>query len=121
MILNSPNIIRTVRKRWLIGESAKGGLIGEYQSGEYRAFKIGLNPSASGTVDLTLTGALGAGLIVKTINSTTFEVLSTDEKYEKIGGKYGFDEFGLSESEWLEISDEILAFALETIIKRTYE
>lgn len=130
MILNSPNIIREVKSRWLLGESVFGGAIGgklssanfgEYRSSEYKAFKISYNPQASGRVDLTLTGALGAGLNVKKNSSTIFQVLSADSKYSEIGNKYGFEEFGLSDSEWITMQDEILAFALETIIKKTYE
>lgn len=125
VIINSPNILRTVRKRWLLGESVFGGFIGEYSSSkvgqDYKAYKMSINPSAGGHVDLTLTGALGDGLTIKEATQTTFEIFSTDEKYKKIGLKYGFDEFGLSDSEWLEMQDEILAFALETIIKESYE
>ena len=127
VILNSPNILSTVRKRWLIGESVFGGKIGDYKpftmpNGEtYQQYKISLNPSAKGYVDLTLSGALGDGLTIKKIVETDFKVFSTDFKYNKIGDKYGFEEFGLSDLEWQEMSDEILIFALESMLKKTYE
>ena len=125
IILNAPNLITTVRKRWLLGESVLGGFIGEYsKSGlgqEYRAYKMSINASAGGNVDLTLTGALGAGLHVKALSGTKFEMLSSDSKYEAIGEKYGFEEFGLSDSEWQELQAEIYQFALETMLKNTYE
>lgn len=125
IIINSPNILRQVRKRWLIGESVFGGFIGEYSSSkigqDYKAYKMSINPSAKGHVDLTLTGALGDGLTIKKATQTSFEIFSTDEKYEKIGNKYGFAEFGLSDSEWLEMEDEIIAFVLESIINESYE
>ena len=125
IILNSPNIIRDVRKRWLMGESVLGGIIGEYSQSqlgqEYKAYKIALNQSAKGTVDLTLTGALGDGLTVKKITQTDFKIFSVDGKYNKIGAKYGFDEFGLTDLEWHDLQTELLAFAIESAINRTYE
>ena len=58
--MNSPNIINEVRKRWIVGESVNGGVIGQYslsQIGqEYKAYKMSLNPRANGHVDLILTG-----------------------------------------------------------------
>ena len=125
IILNAPNLITTVRRRWLFGESVFGGFIGEYSNSgigqQYKAYKISLNPKASGHVDLTLTGALGDGLHVKPLSGTKFEILSSDSKYKEIGNKYGFDEFGLSENEWQELQMELFAFALETMLKNTYK
>ena len=125
VIINSPNIIRQVQKRWLIGESVLGGFIGEYSNSQmgqdYKAFKMSLNPSAGGHVDLTLTGALSENITVKQKSQDSFLVYSTDSKYDEIGSKYGFEEFGLAEHEWDEMQQEILAFALETVLKKTYE
>ncbi|MCP4065077.1 MAG: hypothetical protein GY740_17760, partial [Gammaproteobacteria bacterium] len=122
VILNSPNIIREVKARWLIGESVKGGIIGEYSGSplgqEYKSYKMALNPSAKGTVDLTLTGALGEGLQVKPLGQTEFLVFSIDEKYQKLGEKYGFEEFGLAEHEWKQMQEEIYLFALNTIMEK---
>lgn len=125
IILNKNNIFEDVKRRWKIGESSLGGIIGEYSNSplgqEYKSYKMSINPSAGGNVDLTLTGALGRGLTIKKINSTDYKLFSTDSKYEMLGDKYGFDEFGLSESEWLEMQSELLVFALENAIKLTYE
>jgi len=125
IVLNAPNIIQSVRKRWLIGESVLGGVIGEYSSSplgqEYKAYKISLNPSANGTVDLTLTGALGAGLAIKKATQNDYKIFSVDRKYNMIGAKYGFEEFGLTDLEWHEMSQELLTFALESTIKKIYE
>lgn len=108
-----------------MGESVLGGFIGDYsmsQMGQdYKAYKMSINPKAGGHVDLTLTGALGEGLTTKLTSSDSFQIFSTDKKYKDIGNKYGFREFGLSESEWLELSDEIGAFALSSILNRIYE
>lgn len=82
---------------------------------------MSLNPSAGGHVDLTLTGSLGDGLTVKKITNIDFQILSTDSKYDKIGNKYGFEEFGITDLEWHDLEQEILNFAIETMINRTYE
>jgi hypothetical protein len=87
---------------------------------DYKAYKMSLNPSAGGHVDLTLTGALGDGLTVKQESLESFLVYSTDEKYDKIGSKYGFEEFGLSESEWDEMQNEIIDFMLTDILNKSY-
>ena len=80
-----------------------------------------MNPKAGGHVDLTLTGALSENITVKKQTQETFLIYSTDEKYDKIGSKYGFDEFGLSDEEWHEMQEEILSFVIETILNKTYE
>lgn len=107
-----------------MGESVLGGFIGDYSSSQmgrdYRAYKMSINPRAKGQVDLTLTGALGDGLTIKKITQTDFKIFSVDEKYNKIGSKYGFDEFGLTDLEWYEMQTELLAFAIENAIKLTY-
>tara|TARA_R110000851_G_scaffold21450_2_gene64307 strand:+ start:222 stop:557 length:336 start_codon:yes stop_codon:yes gene_type:complete len=108
----------------LVGESVLGGFIGEYSSSQmgqdYKAYKMSLNPKASGHVDLTLTGALGEGLTVKQQSQETFLIYSTDSKYQEIGDKYGFSEFGLSDYEWYEMNEEILSLVLEIILNKTY-
>lgn len=119
--MNSPNIIKDVRRRWAIGESVEGGIIGEYRSEEYRQYKMFLNPSAKGNVDLTLTGSLGENITVKQQAADAFLIYSTDEKYQKIGKKYGFDEFGLSDEEWYIMSQEVLALALDHVMNLAYE
>lgn len=125
VIINSPNIIKQVRSRWLIGESVLGGFIGEYSSSamgqDYKAYKLSINPSAGGHVDLTLTGSLGEGLTVKQQSAETFLVYSTDSKYDKIGSKYGFEEFGLAEQEWKQMQEEILTVVLDSIMNKTYQ
>ena len=125
IIINSPNLLSLVRKRWLLGESVLGGFIGEYSNSQmgqdYKAYKMAINPLAGGRVDLTLTGALGDGLTIKKVTGVEFEIFSTDEKYKKIGNKYGFEEFGITDLEWNELEQEIFNFAIETMINRTYE
>jgi hypothetical protein len=124
IIINSSNIINQVRQRWLMGESALGGFIGEYSSSQmgqdYKAYKMSINSKAGGHVDLTLTGDLGAGITVKKQSSESFLVYSTDSKYEEIGSKYGFDEFGLTDLEWAEMQSEMLEIVLDHVLNKTY-
>lgn len=116
IIINSPNMINAVKARWLIGKSVDGGIIGRYSNDDYRAYKMSLNPKAGGNVDLTLTGALSDNLTIRKTGSNIYEIFSTDEKYNSIGVKYGFEEFGLTEQEMSEMLNEIYSFALETIL-----
>ena len=121
IIINSPNLIRQVKARWIIGKSVNGGRIGEYRSPDYKAYKLMINPSAGGYVDLMLTGSLVENLIVKPLGNTAFEMLSTDSKYDKLSKKYGKQEFGLSDDEWAEFSYEISHFILQDILEKSYE
>jgi len=121
VILNSPTIINDVKRRWLYGKSVNGGIIGEYASEEYRLFKMELNPLANGNVDLMLYGGLSGDMQVKLIGDTKFEIFSTDQKYQKIGRKYGFEEFGLTEEESYELFKELQVFALESIFNKIYK
>lgn len=121
VIANKPNYFESIGKRWLLGKSVEGGLIGQYRSPKYRSFKMMLNPTANGNVDLILTGKLKRGLALQQQGNTTFLLYSTDKKYEKIGEKYGFEEFGLTDAEWLEMQEDILVFALEQILDESYE
>jgi hypothetical protein len=120
LILNAPNIAKDVKRRWLIGESIDGGVIGTYSSQEYAMYKASINPLANGNVDLTLTGSLGEKIQIKKTGNNIFEVFSTDKKYKKIGEKYGFEEFGLNELQQNELFNELFEFALETLMKKIW-
>lgn len=117
--LNFPNIQSDILRRWSFGKSVDGGIIGTYFSDEYRQYKIELNPLAGGNVDLTLTGSLGEKLNIKKIGKN-YQIFSEDEKYEKIGKKYGFEEFGLTEEERYLFFEELISFTLETQLKSIY-
>jgi len=117
--LNFPNIQSDILRRWSFGQSVDGGIIGTYFSDEYRQYKIELNPLAGGNVDLTLTGSLGEKLNIKKIGKN-YQIFSEDEKYEKIGKKYGFEEFGLTEEERYLFFEELISFTLETQLKSIY-
>lgn len=120
IILNTANIAKDVRRRWLIGESIDGGVIGTYSNDEYAMYKASINPLANGNVDLTLTGSLGEKIQIKKVGNNNFEIFSTDEKYKKIGKKYGFEEFGLNELQENKLFNELYEFALETIMKKVW-
>ena len=120
LILKSPQITNKIRNRWLLGESVNGGDIGDYRSGLYRSFKININPSGRGKVDLTLTGALGKGLTIKKASSKSIEIFSKDDKFFSIATKYGFEEFNLTDKEWVEISEEIVYIIASRVISKIY-
>jgi hypothetical protein len=121
ILMNSPNIIKDVARRWKRGEGVDGGIIGRYADGEYALFKHQQNPLPGlGNVDLEFFGDLKEGLFVKRISVNKFTILSADEKYKKIGVKYGFEEFGLTEEELYEFLQELEMFAFETIANKIY-
>lgn len=121
LIKKEGEIFSKTKKRWLLGKSVFGGEIGQYRNSSYRAFKLSINSLASGSVDLTLTGALGKGLNLEKKTETQFRLFSTDSKYNSIGSKYGYEEFGITEIEWMQLQQDIYILALEELIKKTYE
>lgn len=120
LVLNTPNIATEVRRRWIIGESIDGGLIGSYSWGEYAMFKAQMNPMAGGNVDLTLTGSLGENINIRKVGNNNYEIFSTDEKYMKIGNQYGFEEFGLNELQQDELFNDLFDFALQTLMQKVW-
>ena len=93
------DIRKAIKERWLKGEGVNGGKIGTYYNLSYKGLKLLKNPNAGGNVDLTFTGALGDNITLIKDIFNNYEIISTDSKYNKLGKKYGFDEFGLSDSE----------------------
>ena len=120
IIFNSEQIVEGIRRRWLFGKSSNEGSIGEYQSSEYKAFKVGINSRAGGDVDLTLTGALGNGLIIKKSGGLKYEIISTDWKFDKISKKYGLEQFNLDERQLDELLDTLFYFALVEYLDNVY-
>jgi hypothetical protein len=106
IMFDSANITDKVKKRWSWGRGVNGGEIGLYRSSEYKAFKLNKNPSARGTVDLILTGSLSNKLKIRKMGSL-FEVVSLDQKFKKIGDKYGFEQFNLTPEETQQLISEI--------------
>lgn len=120
VIINSPIIINAVKRRWLLGEGVNGGKIGDYRNAEYRAFKISMNPKASGYVDLYFSGDLAEGLTLKQNSQSQIEIFSVDEKFSKISKKYGLKEFNISPAEWYEIGNDILTLAYHKQLEQIY-
>ncbi len=119
VILNSGVLITDVKQRWQKGQSIEGGIIGRYSWESYRLFKQQMNPLAGGNVDLMLTGALSEGLTVRK-NGKDYQIFSTDSKYDKIGKKYGYKEFGVTEQELNAFFDELYEFAFETLLQQIW-
>lgn len=120
IIFNKTQILDGIRTRWLFGKDVNGGKIGSYRSSDYKAFKVSINSLASGGVDLTLTGALGKRLTINQLNKGNYIIKSEDEKFEKIGKKYGFEQFNLDAKQTEELLDTLYYFAMEEFIKRVW-
>jgi hypothetical protein len=120
IIFNSEQIVDGIRRRWAFGKDPNGNAIGEYRSGEYKAFKVSVNPRAGGLVDLTLTGALGEGLTIRKLNDKRYEIFSTDSKFKKIADKYGIQQFNLDQQQQEELFDMLYFFALENYIDNVW-
>lgn len=108
----------------MLGKDPDGNEIGVYSrsqiGAEYAFFKNTINPLAGvGNVDLTLTGALGKGIKVKPLGES-FEVFSTDSKFDEIADKYGDYNFNISEDEKKVLFDKIMAQVLNDIMDKSY-
>jgi phage gpG-like protein len=94
-----------IKARWLESRSVNGGNITNKETGEgyawlsYKNYKLKNNPKGSGGVDLTLSGALGDSIIITRSIDGNYTIVATDRKYNAIGSKYGYEEFGLDQNE----------------------
>ena len=87
----------------------------------YPDFKHKLNPIPGHyVVDLILTGALVES--IKTVlNSNNIEIISTNDKYEKIGRQYDFSVYNITEEEENELLDRIMAEVVNNIMSRVWQ
>lgn len=120
IIFNSSTLVEGIRTRWLFGKDVDGGIIGEYRNRDYEMFKVGLNSRAGGNVDLTLTGALGRGLTIKKNSDKTYEVFSSDNKYQEISKKYGLRQFNLDSQQTDELFDMLYLMAMEQYFENVW-
>lgn len=122
MFENEKWIRDTVRSNWKLGiRPDTNDIIGLYRSESYANEKYNQNSSAGfGNVDLTLTGALGKGIVISGFNKE-YEVFSTDSKYNDIVEKYGDWNFNITEEQKTELFNRIQLVVLTKMINRTYE
>lgn len=124
ILFNSESLVEGIRRRWLFGKDPNGGIIGNYSNSpmgrDYQSFKVSFNPNAGGTVDLTLTGALGRGLTFRKISNTEYEIFSTDSKFDKIADKYGLEQFNLDEQQRNELFDMLTFYAYEEYFRNVW-
>lgn len=120
ILTNSEMIVSNVRDRWLHGDGVEGGVIGVYRSRDYELFKASLNPLAGGAVDLMLTGKLSNGLAIRK-QGDMFQLYSIDDKYEKIGDKYGYEEYGLTKEQLDAFFDFVYITVIERMLTKIWE
>lgn len=112
LVLRDPKLIQEKVKELKSGELPDGSRIGYYRNQAYRNYKKSLNPLASGTVDLILTGSFTRQLFVDDIRPSLFRFDSRDDKSGMLESKYGRDIWGLSEARWREMEK---AYAVELV------
>lgn len=132
IIFNSSTLVEGIRTRWLFGKSSDGLPIGHYSNNSYEAnrkagykkyspFKHNLNPKAGdGIVDLTLTGSLGENLKLIKKSNITFEVISTDWKFEKLVDQYGLKPFNMDQQQTTELFDMLYLMAMEQYFENVW-
>lgn len=120
ILTDSEMIIRDVRERWIHGDGVEGGVIGIYRSKDYELFKASINPLAGGAVDLILTGKLAGGLAIRK-QGDLYQIYSTDSKYEAIGKKYGFEEYGLTKEQLDAFYERVYAIVLGELLTKLWK
>jgi len=120
ILFNSSTLVEGIRTRWLFGKDVDGNIIGQYRNRDYEMFKVGLNSRANGNVDLTLTGALGRGLTIKKNNDKTYEIFSSDNKFQEISKKYGLRQFNLDSQQTDELFDMLYLMAMEQYFENVW-
>jgi hypothetical protein len=112
-----PQIRYLIYTRWLLGKRPDGRRIGVYFSEEYREYKYFKNPLAGADVDLIDTGDLWKNIEIFN-ESDGIEIISTDEKFEKIIDKYGADNFNITDAQEEEIINEIQIKTIEYLYNK---
>lgn len=83
-------------------------------------FKVSMNSSAGGNVDLTLTGSLGSNLFIRRKSAQEYEILSSDFKFDQIAIKYGIEEFNLDQTQQQELFALLEFSVLENFYNNLY-
>lgn len=100
--MRDPKLLQEKINEYKSGELPDGSRIGYYRNQGYRSFKSSLNPLASGTVDLILTGSFTRQLFVEDVRPSLFRFDSRDNKAGLLEEKYSKDIWGLSDKRWNE-------------------
>lgn len=88
--MRSPILLQLKVNEFRRGQNSEGGRIGYYRNPNYRLFKQQLNPLASGTTDLILTGAFTRGLFIEERGKGLFQFDSIDEKADYLFSRYDY-------------------------------
>lgn len=98
--MRDPQLIQEKVNEFEKGLLPDGSRIGYYRSIGYRNYKRLLNPEASGTVDLILTGSFTRQLFVDDVRPSVFRFDSRDDKAGILQQKYSADIWGISPKYW---------------------
>ena len=113
-----PIIRQLIKQRWLLGKKPDGSLIGKYRDFEYADAKEQVNPMAGfGNVDLIDTGNLWRKIEIFK-QGDSFEIFSTDSKFNKIADKYGDENFNITDKEEEELINEISIKTIELLYSK---
>lgn len=122
IIQRSPELIREKTQEFKRGEMPDGSRIGYYSNSPlgraYRSYKQSLNPMASGTVDLILTGQFTRGLFVESKGNSRFLFDSNDDKTPDLVEEYGQDIMGINPDAFYNLQRDRFRFDLIKFIKR---
>lgn len=113
-LLRSQYIIDLKLHEFEQGKTPQGDRIGFYRNRGYSLFKRSLNPLASGTVDLRLTGSFYRGTYLDEQNGK-FLFDSHDDKAPELFAKYGDENRGLNDTDWITAQNYILPEVVEYI------
>lgn len=105
--MRSPILLQLKVNEFRRGENSEGGRIGYYRNPNYRLFKQQLNPLASGTVDLFLTGSFTRQLFIEERGKGLFQFDSYDDKAPELFEKYD-NIRGLREDTFIEWQNDYL-------------
>lgn len=100
------------------GKNSLGRPIGKYKNPDYQRMKAGMNPLASGNVDLELTGVFKQGLIIDLTGDRIVINSSGDLKSRALESRYGDVIFGLTDDNKKEFISNTLRPAFIQKIKQ---
>lgn len=117
---NEETFAESIKARWKTGKDPQGGEIGSYLNSSYKRMKQAINPSAGGSVDLTLSGRMGNELAINEFASLRYGIGSQVSYFSYVVDRYGLRQFNITEEEKQAFINNAWAIITLQVLNKVY-
>lgn len=122
IVLSDNNALKDRKiEEFTYGKRPDGSIIGRYQDTEYAIFKQTINPKANGNVDLMVMRSFVGKMQVVPRSKRGFLFYSSDEKQDRLIGKYGIDILSINQEYFNQRQASLYSIVLVQQIKRNFQ